>query len=130
MTDKKYKSKIEFHDEDNSLEVEINYERTFNKEDEELARNYFYWRAKKRGDKVKREDISVSPKAGGRVKETTTFGVWLDRELYLGLERVKREAPYVFPLLIEDLRKYSSENSDKKELVDYTIKGLKELFVK
>lgn len=130
MKTKKYSSKIEFEESDNSLTVEVKYEKVVSKEEEEQFRDYFHWRAKQRSDRAKKKDIQVSPREGDVVEETTTFGVWSGRKLYAGLERVKSLAPYVFPLLIEDLRRYAKENLDKKELVDYAIKGLEELLMR
>lgn len=127
MANKKYNSKIKYNNFDNSLSIEIRYKIVTSRKEEEQLRNYFYRRAKKRGDKVRKKDIRVSPKEGDIVEETTGFGVWLNKEIYAGLERIKRVAPYVFPLLIDDLRKYMEHNREHEKLIEYAINGLEEI---
>jgi hypothetical protein len=125
MTSKKYSSKIE--EQKDSLKVRITYDRVFTKEDEELSRKYFHFRARQRGDQVNPEDIKVSPKAGETTTATTSFTVELNQPLYLGLRKVYQEASYAFPLLIEDLRIYGDEHPEHKKLVSITINKLEKI---
>ena len=118
---RKYASRIEFDKESDGLRVKITYEKVFSREEEERAKDFFQWKAKQRGEKIEREKIDVHPKAGDVVEEHTQFLIRRGEELYGGLERVKRIAPFVFTLLIEDLNNYGKRNSDRKELVDYAV---------
>jgi len=130
MTPKKYTSKIEFNKQYNSLDIEVKYERAYSKEEEEQIRDYFHWRAKQRGDIVARGDIQVHPQSGDITEEIISFRACIGREIYLGLKRVQKNAPYVFPLLIKDLNKYQESNPDKTELVKHTIRGLEKIIKK
>ena len=130
MTPKKYTSKIEFNKQYNSLDIEVKYERVYSKEEEEQIRDYFHWRAKQRGDIVARGDIQVHPQSGDITEEIISFRACIGREIYLGLKRVQKNAPYVFPLLIKDLNKYQESNPDKTELVKHTIRGLEKIIKK
>src|SRR3989344_4496787 len=127
MTLQKYASKIEFNEVNNSLDIEIKYEKTYSEKEEEQMRDYFYWKANQRGNKVARNDIQVHPRSGDIVEEITAFQSQIGKEIYAGLIRVQEVAPYVFPLLIKDLDKYWRDNADKIEFVKHTISKLEKI---
>lgn len=131
MTDKKYESKIEFLD-SNILQIDITYEVQTTKEDVDSLLRYFQYRfSQKAGRPIPIEEIEMSPKEGELRQETTSFiAKNLNDTLYIGLKYLHIQAPYVFPNLINDLRKYAEEsslNQDRNNIVIATIQKLEDI---
>jgi len=125
MKAKKYASTIKLKK--SSLDVEVSYECRVTQEEEERMRDYYQWRFSQRaGRQVPREEIKVKPAKGDSHELITFFRVKLRRPLYTALF-VQEKAPYVLPLLIEDLKKYREEHNlhgYKARLIQHAIKGL------
>jgi hypothetical protein len=110
------------------LDVKVGYEHPRTQEDVDRDLDYYQWCfSQKAGREVPRDEIEVDS-TGIMVKGTTGFIKKLGKPLYIGLDVLHQEAPYVLPKLIEDLRNYEADQNlgDKETiLIKEVIAGLK-----
>ncbi|MDO8509005.1 MAG: hypothetical protein Q7S27_04960 [Nanoarchaeota archaeon] len=131
MGEEKYSSKIEFGDD--CLDIKISYDARFTREDYNQALNYFEWRASKQNNTVDRDQIEVSPKEGEIRKVETALRVKLNDDLLAERAKILIKAPYVIPLLVQDLVHYRESNElleEEERLIGYAITQLEKTLEK
>ena len=125
MSERRYESLIKFND--GRLQVTVTFECPATREEKEVLRKFYQQRHPN-------EEVGVHPMEGELAERIAFFYVSLGENPNRPLGswvpiKIHRQAPYVLPRLIEDLKEYGKDNYQEPEiqLTHSLINGLRRI---
>lgn len=129
MNNRRYRSEIELIG--SCLDIRLDYESPTTKEEVEAILDYFEHRFSLRiGEEISRGEITTNIKEGDLNERITRFRVKLGESLYIGLEKIHQEVPYVLPNLMDDLERYIGDHDlqdAETRLIHQTVRDLRRI---
>lgn len=113
----------------NVLKIRLEYGWSVSSEYVERSRDYFQHRFSERaGFPIPRDEVQVQPRELELAPTVSMLHIELDKPVCPILLESHGRAPYVFPMLLNDLREFADSNSGLGvQLAEYAIESLEEM---